>query len=328
MKLAVVIASYNRCSTVLQALDSALGLLLPAGWQVKIIVVDDGSTDSTFEHLLDQSQLELREEKPSDERLLRKAQSQDGQVFVIRTENSERGAARNYGARLLIEKFSPEWLLFLDSDDVLVETALLRFSQALHANGSEKFDFLYSWCALWDGRNSPTRQKQLFLNLPSGDIGQKCLDDTFVPLGGTLIRSEVFVRVRMFPEDRRMGGSEDKILLTKMALIGRALFCPMVSVWYRQHPQNTSVEKMVQSIELMENKMQEELNVLRPHFSKSMQRIWQRQCFFKKIGYAVYKRSYGKFFLILGRQVISAPQFLFDWRFPRLLISLFISILK
>ena len=87
-KVSVIIPTYNRKGMLLEALESAKAQTYD---QVEIIVVDDGSTDGTFESL-----------------------QNDPHIQLVRQENSGPSAARNHGLRLA----HGEYLAFLDSDDL------------------------------------------------------------------------------------------------------------------------------------------------------------------------------------------------------------------
>lgn len=90
--VSVIIPSYNRASVLRRALDSVSRQDFA---DLELIVVDDGSTDSTFERI---------------------ESWQKETAFPLRyfkTENRGVSAARNLGAR----EAQGRWLAFLDSDD-------------------------------------------------------------------------------------------------------------------------------------------------------------------------------------------------------------------
>ena len=87
--ISAVIPTYNRKQFVLDAINSALQQD-PKNYE--IIVVDDGSTDGTFEYLL----------------------SLNLPIRVIRKQNGGVASARNEGIRNAKGKY----ITFLDSDDV------------------------------------------------------------------------------------------------------------------------------------------------------------------------------------------------------------------
>jgi glycosyltransferase involved in cell wall biosynthesis len=101
VRVSALIPTYNRRPYVLRAIDTIFAQTVPVD---EIIVVDDGSTDGTFEAV--RSRYANR-------------------VKVLRQENRGVSAAR----RLAIEVARGEWIAFLDSDDEWLpdrNAALLR----------------------------------------------------------------------------------------------------------------------------------------------------------------------------------------------------------
>lgn len=90
--ITVVIPTYNRLWSLPQAVDSCRS----AGCDVEIIVVDDGSTDGTWEWLQSQSDL-----------------------VAIRTENW----GKDWAVQRAMESASGDYVRFLDSDDWLAPQA-------------------------------------------------------------------------------------------------------------------------------------------------------------------------------------------------------------
>ncbi len=95
--VSTIIPTYDRWPRVGEAVRSVIGQTFDDG---ECIVIDDGSTDETFEQL----------------------SGIHPKVQVIRQENKGVSAARNRG----IELATGEWLAFLDSDDLWHPTKLGR----------------------------------------------------------------------------------------------------------------------------------------------------------------------------------------------------------
>ena len=93
--VSVIIPTYNRVRTLPRALDSVLAQTRAAD---EIIVVDDGSTDSTVDLLL----------------------ANYPQVKLLQQPNLGVSAARNHGIR----EASSDWIALLDSDDRWLPTKL------------------------------------------------------------------------------------------------------------------------------------------------------------------------------------------------------------
>lgn len=101
----VIIIVYNIQEYITQAIDSVLQQTYPA---FEIIIVDDGSSDSTFE-------------------IATKALEGVKNSKVIRQENKGPGGARNRG----IVAATGDYIVFLDGDDWLMESALDIFKLQL-----------------------------------------------------------------------------------------------------------------------------------------------------------------------------------------------------
>jgi len=98
INLSIIIPVYNREKLVCEALDSVLAQTSPK-WEC--IVVDDGSTDKTWD-------------------VLSKYAAKDSRVRIFQRDREPKGASRcrNMGAELSIG----DYLFFLDSDDLVGKT--------------------------------------------------------------------------------------------------------------------------------------------------------------------------------------------------------------
>ena len=99
VKISCIIPAYNVEAYIERCLSSILN---QRHANVEVIVVDDGSTDSTPD-------------------LLRKIAAADSRVAVFHQENARQGAARNLG----LEHATGDYIWFIDADDWLEEGALL-----------------------------------------------------------------------------------------------------------------------------------------------------------------------------------------------------------
>ena len=213
---------------MLEAIESILTQDIPQTWDLRAAVVDDGSSDGTGDALA---------AFPADERL-----------HYIRQENSERGAARNRGARWCRLDMSADWILFFDSDDWLIQGALRAYVEKIETCQSDVVA-VWSQIELWNGID-----KQAVLppaaNQPDGDISMLALTRQILPLGATLIRGEAYDQLGGFSENRLMSGSEDFEFLVRLALLGPVAHLPLRTVLYRQHASNTNPHHYLQSTEL------------------------------------------------------------------------------
>lgn len=90
--VSVIIPTYNRCALVTQAVDCVLS---QSRADFELIIVDDGSTDDTYD-------------------VLKRRLDGEHRVRVVRKENGGTASARNLG----IAQARAAWTAFLDSDDL------------------------------------------------------------------------------------------------------------------------------------------------------------------------------------------------------------------
>ena len=103
MLISVIIPTYNRANTVINAIESVLN----QHGDYEIIVVDDGSEDNTEEVL---------------------RQKFDSQIIYIYQDNCGVSAARNKG----VLAANGDFLIFLDSDDTLYKGTITAFSACIN----------------------------------------------------------------------------------------------------------------------------------------------------------------------------------------------------
>jgi len=104
---------------------SAIKFLNDGGWDGEIVIVDDGSTDNT---------VAVIRELISALRITRNIE--DRLVLVCSHENKGVCAAKNAGVRVS----RGEWVIFLDSDDELLENSFIRMN-AIVSNSNAAYFF-------------------------------------------------------------------------------------------------------------------------------------------------------------------------------------------
>lgn len=105
MEVSIVIPVYNRAQVVQRTLDS---VLQQTHRPLQVVLVDNCSTDDTLSVL---------------ERFAREHESADFKVEVLTEAHHTAGAARNRG----FEAATGEWVLFFDSDDVMLPRLVERY---------------------------------------------------------------------------------------------------------------------------------------------------------------------------------------------------------
>ena len=165
--ISVIIPCYNRAHLLPRCLDSVLAQEFRP---LEIIVVDDGSTDST-RSLLQGSYPGIR---------------------IITQDNKGVSAARNAG----ISAAKGDWLAFLDSDDTWFPAKLGRQVQAVEASpGSNIVHTDEIW--IRNGvRVNPQRKHRKY----GGSIFKHCLPLCVISPSSVMIHRRVFDRVGLFDE--------------------------------------------------------------------------------------------------------------------------------
>lgn len=109
--VSVIIPSHNAREYIAQTLESVLTQTLN---DLEIIVVDDGSTDSTCE-------------------VVKELALKDSRITLIEQSNQFAGVARNNG----MTKAQGKFLYFLDADDYIEQTALEQLVDAIEQNDAD-----------------------------------------------------------------------------------------------------------------------------------------------------------------------------------------------
>lgn len=112
MKFTIVLPTYNRGEFLFKAIESVINQSYK-NWE--LIIVDDGSTDNTFE-------------------LTKGLCESDTRIKYIYQENKERSAARNTGSN----EATGDWVCFLDSDDYYLPNHLTEFNDFIVKHSIEK----------------------------------------------------------------------------------------------------------------------------------------------------------------------------------------------
>ena len=120
--VSIIIPTYNRLRYLPEAVESALAQR--DALSVEVIVVDDGSTDGTVDWVSLHS----------------------GDITYVRQRNAGQSAARNHGVGLA----KGEFLVYLDSDDLLAQGALVRLIAAARYHDADLV--VGNWTSFYDGK--------------------------------------------------------------------------------------------------------------------------------------------------------------------------------
>jgi glycosyltransferase involved in cell wall biosynthesis len=173
IRFSIVIPTYNRAELIAGTIQSVLEQQFK---NFEVIVVDDGSTDNTEDVI---------------------KSIRDSRLHYYKKENSERGATRNYGARIA----KGEYINFVDSDDLLYPNHLACAGELIEK--SLHPELVYLNYDIKDENN-----KIIKINKISGSINSKILFGNILSCNGVFLRHDVALKFP-FQEDRRLAGSED-----------------------------------------------------------------------------------------------------------------------
>lgn len=228
-EVGIVVAAYNAGRYLETTLESVRALVT-ARWSC--VVVDDGSTDRTFD-------------------IATRVAAAEGRIRVVRQDNAGVGAARNRGVAELGGHIS--YLLFLDADDLLTTDALDVLGAPLRGHPeavgvsawSDTIDEEGRAFALGEHRMTQVtrmvghgvRTRVLSVSDPT-TFESLAVYGTIWPPATAVVRRSAFVEVGGF--DEAIPQLEDWDLFLRMSRIGPLLFVDHQVAWYRRHRGNVT----------------------------------------------------------------------------------------
>ncbi len=206
-KVSILIPSYNRKKYIEHAINSALSQVADSK---EIIVVDDGSTDGSYEILVQLAK-------------------QGCIKLYTHIDNSNKGQSASLN--LALSKAKGEYICILDSDDYLANDKIESQLALLEQDSS--IGMVYGKGQAVDEEGRP-----LFLTLPDdhyddGDPNRILLDCFIAIPGGALIRKTVFDRVGGFDESYR--ASQDHDMAIRIYEATKVVYLPKIAFFYRKH---------------------------------------------------------------------------------------------
>jgi len=189
----IITPVYNRADFVVDVIRSALSQTF---LDFELIIIDDGSTDETGDRVRTFS---------------------DRRIRYIRTDNRERGAARNTGA----EAATGAYLNFFDSDDRMYEHHLLTAFSYIQKNDWPKWFHVGYDIYDEDG-------KLLVRETGTDNPEEKIITTNYLGCDSVFIQKDLFMSHR-FIEDRRLASSEDWELWLRLISTQKLMRCPEVT---------------------------------------------------------------------------------------------------
>jgi hypothetical protein len=185
--------------------------------RVRVIVVDDGSTDRSREILA----------------------RQDEDLAVILKQNGGQASALNAG----MAECDGDVVIFLDADDVLRPEAAVRAAAVFAADDEvSKVQFRMETI---DAQGRPTGEvkPEPHLAMPSGDLREAELsypyDLVWMATSANAFRAEAVRRIMPIPESAYPVAGADWYLVHLAALLGRVVSLDAVGAGYRVHGRNS-----------------------------------------------------------------------------------------
>jgi glycosyltransferase involved in cell wall biosynthesis len=207
----IIIPCYNTASFLPQTIDSALAQTYRP---VKVLVIDDGSTDHTYDVV----------------------QSYEGNVDYFYQENQGQAAARNTG----IGRSDGEYICLLDADDIIYPEMIQKLVNHLERH----LEMDYCHCATLEfGANDPEhpRAGEWRPIVKWADYVEPLSVLCAIHLSSTVFRRATFEKYGLLPEGRYIQGCEDWFFWLKSAVQGARIgYVPEVLTLYRMHPTNSS----------------------------------------------------------------------------------------
>jgi Glycosyl transferase family 2 len=208
----VLITNHNYGCFVGQAVDSACRQTYPA---VRVVVVDDGSTDDSRERL----------------------RAHEGDVDLVFKGNRGQASAINAG----VDRCAGDVVMLLDGDDVLLPHAAANVAAAFAADPDVvKVQFPLDVIDA-EGRPTGLRKPPPHLPLPSGDVRTAELafpfDLPWLPTSSNAFRADALRRILPIPEEE-YPVCADSYLVHLTALLGAVVSLSEAGGCYRVHGRN------------------------------------------------------------------------------------------
>lgn len=209
--ISIIIPSFNSALYIEETIRSATNQTYRP---FEIIVVDDCSSDSTFEILTNLKGLGIK-----------------FRLFV-NEENKGLGYTFNRG----VSESIGEWIMAIGHDDLLPKDYLYRMSKLI----SPEISIIHSNHILIDKFNNPIPSIYFKKNLKSKYPFFFLSHENFISFIGILINKDNFLAVNGFDAKPYNEITDEHLLWVKLAGEGKIVFCNETKPFYRWHNQNLS----------------------------------------------------------------------------------------
>jgi teichuronic acid biosynthesis glycosyltransferase TuaG len=208
--VSIIMPAYNAEKYIAASIESVLAQTY-SDWE--LIVVDDGSTDSTAT-------------------VVQEFATSDPRVRYIFQENGRLGKARNTG----ISNSTGRLIAFLDSDDLWLPTKLEVQTRAMAENNA---DVVYSKSYVFCDENIDDETQTLTSSagkFSGPDFFDSLIRYPQIPVLTVLFKRSALDRVGLFEEGKAYHGCEDYDLWLRLARAGLVFYgMPDILARYRRH---------------------------------------------------------------------------------------------
>ena len=234
--VSVIVPTYNRAHFIVEAIESVLAQDVIDDYLVEILVIDDGSTDTTEEKL-----------KKFGNKIIYKKIDHTGKPAVF----------RNYG----ISVARGELIAFLDSDDLWSKDKLRK--QIPYFNNPSVVMTYGNASIIDNDGNSGARKVVVREKLKNGENFAKLLADNVIPNLTVAVRKSALLSVGGFDESPNLAVGEDYELWLRIAAkYPNGIKCITSDLaYYRLHSSNissaddiTAVERILKVFEILWDK--------------------------------------------------------------------------
>ncbi len=286
-KFSLIIPTYNREKFIAETLYSALNQEYQ---NFEILVVDDGSTDSTKDIVLNIIE-----------------QNKTIKIKYIYQNNSERGAARNLGTK----EANGDYITFLDSDDVLYPNHFTTAAEiVLKQPNIEIFHLGYE---VKNNKGQIVGLRPEIKN-PSGN---QLIIGNFISCNGIFLRREI-AKQNLFCEERELALFEDWELWLRLATQYQFQFFNQVTSYINNHDERSVLEvnkdKLISKMNLFLNKVLGNSDVV-CYFLKDIKHF-KTSCYsYVSLHLALAKKYKIDTLYFLFKTLLNDPLFIFKRRF-------------
>ncbi|WP_316832729.1 glycosyltransferase family A protein [Pedobacter aquatilis] len=214
--VSIIMPAYNAEKFIKEAIESVV-LQTYKNWE--LIIVDDGSTDSTAAIIKEFTNINHR-------------------IHYYYQENGKQGKARNLG----IKNSHGELIAFLDADDIWVANKLEIQLNLLKEN--ESIDLLFTQGFIIE--NSKCNDCNLVIK-DKWDLNnfEDFLLHNQIPILSVLMKKEALVKVGFFSEQNEIQNAEDYHLWLKLLLTGYKFRSTAHRLfYYRIHPSQSTFQNL------------------------------------------------------------------------------------